>query len=171
MANQKVHYTVTTIYVSYFGMPFTSAACILLLATGLEKKDTTIPLVQLIFQIVYLLIAGTTGTLAQVGWNWKNSFFFGIKFKIFLSKVFFNISLKHEDASKIAIIRSADFFFTYLFQYLWLDVTQNFYNGLGCCLIVLGTLIILIFKILDKQIGGKQALKQPLWKRIVFFKF
>ena len=149
LANDKIHYSIVTIYASYFGLPLSLLISGLMIFTGLEKKDAVILADKeaVTAQIVYSILASVIGVLQQV---------------------FFNISLKHEEASKIAIIRSTDFFFTFLFQYLWLNIETNIYNGLGCVFIIAGAILILVYKILDKKYS--QQIENNPFLRILFIK-
>ena len=149
LANDNIHYSVVTIYASYFGLPVSLLISGLMIVTGLEQKDPTVLADKeaVTSQIAYSILASLIGVLQQV---------------------FLNISLKHEEASKIAIIRSTDFFFTFLFQYLWLNIETNIYNGLGCVFIITGSILILVYKILEKKYS-QQIENNPLL-RVLFIK-
>ncbi len=153
LSNEKVHFSIITIYASYFGIPLTTTISVVMLATGFEKKDFSSILEHsssFAWQIFYSLSSAISGLLSQV---------------------FYNISMKHEDASKAAIYRSTDFFFTYLFQYIWLDASNNFYSAFGALLIMIGTFLILIHKLIDKKLSQSNEKNKRLWKRILMLKF
>ena len=132
LSNENVHYSVVAIYASYFGLPLSLFISLLIFATGVEHKNIQMfqTHMSIMEQAAYSLTSAVCGVMSQI---------------------FFNVSMRHEDASKIAIFRSTDFFFTYLFQYLWLGIATNVYSVVGASLIILGTVLILIYKIFDRK--------------------
>ncbi len=151
LSNKKIHFSVVAIYASYFGLPLSATISFILVLTGVEVRNATVinNKTSLCFQIFYSLTSAICGVLSQI---------------------FFNISMKHEDASKIAIYRSTDFFFTYMFQYLWLDILANYLSVIGALLILAGTLLIIFFKIVDKNFNQIDD-RFFVFKRIMLFKF
>lgn len=66
-------------------------------------------------------------------------------------QVFLNISLRYEDATKIAITKTIDVFFSFVLQYLLLNVTTDLLGLLGACSILTGTFFVLIFKLFENK--------------------
>ena len=152
LANEKVHYSIIAIYASYLGLPFSLGVSAVMSCTGVEKLDQAVlrnP-AALMLQVFYSLSSAFAGIFAQV---------------------FLNIAMKHEEASKIAIIKSSEFIFTYLFQYLWLNVAENVYSLVGACLIIFGTILILFYKTIERKAAKSNQKGRVLWKKILLVKF
>jgi hypothetical protein len=66
-------------------------------------------------------------------------------------QILLNISLKYEDATKIAIAKTIDVFFSAVLQYLLLNISMDYLNMLGAGSILLGTSFVLIFKIFENK--------------------
>lgn len=155
LSNNKVHYSVTTMYACYFGLPTSTIMSVVMLATGITKKDPHMldDIPSFALQLFYSFSSGLCGTLSQV---------------------LINVSLKYEDASRVSIYRSTDLFFTYIFQYFWLNISTNFYSGIGAFLIIFGTILILVYKIFDKRLAKKaliNGVSSSCWKKVFMFKF
>lgn len=152
LADSKVHYSIATIYASYFGGPVTLIMSTTFLLTGITKKDPSMldDIPSFTLQVFYSLASGVLGTLSQITKN---------------------IALKHEDVSKIAIVRSTSVFFAYLFQYIWLGIRTNVYSGVGAFLIVAGVVLVLIYKILEKNLNLRDDKNDHIWTRFLLYKF
>lgn len=150
LSNNKVHYSVATIYACYFGGPVSLLISSVMLFSGITEKDPAlldnIPSFSL--QVAYSLASACCGTISQIT---------------------INVSLKYEDASKVSIIRSTDLFFTYVLQYFWLNISTNVYSGIGAVLIIMGAVLILVYKIVDKKLSKSKI--QNFWTRILLLKF
>ena len=159
LANRKIHYSLTVIYSSYVSVPLTFSLSLVLFLSDIQKYD--VKLVQDLPSIVYqILFAISSGV-------------FGVLFQIFL-----NIALKYETTTNVSMICSTSLFFTFLLQFLILNISSNLSSTLGACMIFLATLMTIVFQRLekfllsDKNIQGNnnnQNLKS-LWKKILFFK-
>ena len=101
--------------------------------TGTTQRDPALleDIPSFTLQIFFSLMSGMSGVLSQI------------------AKV---TAYKYEDASKISIIRSTDLFFTYIFQYFFLNISTNVYSGIGALLIILGTLLILVYKMIETNL-------------------
>lgn len=150
LSNHKIHYAITTMYASYFGLPVSSLMSLVLIFSGMTHRDPKLyeDVPTFALQILYSFISGLCGTFSQV---------------------FFNISMKYEDASKVMIYRSTDLFFTYIFQYFTLNISTNIFSVIGAFLIIFGTVLILMYKIIEKKLD-KSNNDQPLQK-IFLLKF
>lgn len=131
----KVHYSVTIIYGSYFGIPLSLAISIILFTIGISyKKIDELNGLSIAIQLVYSIFSAFLGLSAQIS---------------------LNTALKYEDASKIAVIKTVDLIFTFAFQYILMGISKDFISVIGAFLILFGTFIILIFKYFKKKDSTK----------------
>ena len=66
-----------------------------------------------------------------------------------VGQIFLNISLKYEDATKIAIVKTIDVFFSFTLQYLLLNIKVDLFSLIGAVSIISGTFVILLFKLFE----------------------
>ncbi len=160
LADEKVHFSLVLAYSCYFGIPLSSIISMIMLFTGLEKKDPNIYMDSslIVVQSIFAVASSLCGIF---------------------SNALMSVSLEYEDASKMTLFKSSDLFFVFLLQYLILGIKLNLYSKLGALMIFLGILTIMAFRILDKrndrlsstfQINGIVT-DQSLFKKILFFKF
>jgi drug/metabolite transporter (DMT)-like permease len=135
LCTQKVHFSIVIIYVTYVGIPVTFTISLALILTGFSHENFSANLHLLPTQILYSCIGGVLGVLSQI---------------------LLNLSLQYEEASKIAILKTLDVFFTFLFQYLILNISIDMFSFIGSCSILFGTFIILSFKLIDNRMIQKQ---------------
>jgi drug/metabolite transporter (DMT)-like permease len=149
---RKVHFVTINIYTSYIGLPFCGIASIIFYFFGITNRNELTEFNLLKWHLLIVCLVALLGTLNQV---------------------ILNLSLKYEDASKVAVIRTTDLFFSFLFQYLILNITSELLNIIGALLILSSTLLILVYKFLDERNQDKQRQSQEpsIFKRFVFFKF
>ena len=152
LTNSKVHFSTATIYASYFGIPVSFIISLLMQITGTTQRDPALleDIPSFTLQILFSLMSGMSGVLSQI------------------AKV---TAYKYEDASKISIIRSTDLFFTYIFQYFFLNISTNVYSGIGALLIILGTLLILVYKMIETNLTKSYDKNRNFLKRILIYKF
>lgn len=133
----NVHFSVTTLYLTIVGLIASVFLSVVMAATNLSLfMQSNIRYNHLLIQIGYSVLAGVCGTL-------------GI--------VFMNYALKYEDASKVAMLRTFSVFFSFVLQYLFLDVSVDILGILGALFIVCGIFIILFLKIFDEQLAGSKS--------------
>jgi hypothetical protein len=68
-----------------------------------------------------------------------------------IGQIFLNIALRYEDATKIAITKTVDVFFSFNLQYILLDISIDTLGLLGACSILTGTFFVLIFKLFENK--------------------
>ena len=68
-----------------------------------------------------------------------------------VGQIFLNIALLYEDATKIAITKTIDVFFSFILQYILLNIDIDLLGLLGACSILTGTFFVLIFKLLENK--------------------
>jgi drug/metabolite transporter (DMT)-like permease len=141
LSNEKVHFSVVLFYLSIFGIPISLVLSIILIATGLRKGALTeikaLSRNQLLEQISYALIASALGLISQC---------------------LYNISFNYEDASKASIFKLTELFFIFIFQYIILSIAPDVFSTTGAILIVFGSLIVLIFKLIETNHAKKREM-------------
>jgi drug/metabolite transporter (DMT)-like permease len=154
----QVHFSLSIIYGSYFGLPLAFATSLVLyfaspshiMSFSFVKENYALLVRQLAFSVLSAL-CGTT------------------------SQIFLNFALKYEDASKIAIMRTTDLLFAFALQYILLRIEKDMANAAGCLLILLGTFIVLSYKIVNKRLETNEknkSNKKSGWaKRLLLVKF
>ena len=141
----KVHYSIVSFYPAALGLPTGLIVSLVLFLTNVSH-DAAHPIdtEKLPYHILYSFIAGTAGTVALI---------------------FLNMALDHEDASRIAIVKTTDVMFTFLFQYLILHIKIDALGIIGAVFILTSTFSIIIFKLVDKKLEFDSKLLQVLFKK------
>jgi drug/metabolite transporter (DMT)-like permease len=116
--------------VCWFGLPVSILISIILISLkvshiDIEKERKDLPL-----DIFYSVCASCLSVVGQI---------------------FLNISLRYEDATKIAITKTIDVFFSFILQYILLNIAIDLLGLLGACSILTGTFFVLIFKLLENK--------------------
>ena len=158
IANKKVNFSLPVTFQAFVGIPASLLISLISFITGTKKYDMkqVENSTNLFLQILFAVGAGVFGVLLQVFWN---------------------LSLKYEETSKVSIICSTSLLFTFLFQYLILNITSSFLSTLGALLIFFSTLSIIFFQILEKKnsrerknIINDNKTSDIWWKNILFLK-
>lgn len=68
--------------------------------------------------------------------------------------------MKFEDATKIAMYRTTDLLFAFIFQRIFLHIESNLFSILGAIFIAIGMFTVIGFKFLDKNEKSKLKKKQ-----------
>ena len=137
LCTNKVYYAISTIYGTYLGFPASFILSLVLILTGSSHKNFNCELKYLALDIVF----GCLGGLFAV---------FG--------HVLLNLSLQHEDATKVSIVRTVDVVFSFLFQFIILNISADWISIIGALLILMSTLVILLYKIyMQKRQNKKQS--------------
>lgn len=153
LSNRKVHYSVSVIYASYLGIPFSLLISLVLHLSDLDKRNfeefnnSSV----IAWQLFYSFISASSGVLSQT---------------------MMNISIKYEDASKVALLRSTDLLYTFILQHFFLGIDSNLFSIIGASLIFISTILVLVFKIMEKS-TSKEADKMQrnnFMKKIFLFK-
>lgn len=158
LCNSKVHWATSTIFVCWFGLPFSLIISAVLVKfeyfhTDLRQERKDLPM-----DIFYSVLASLLSVLGQI---------------------LLNISLKYEDATKIAITKTIDVFFSFVLQFFLLNILIDAMSIVGAVFILAGTFFVLIFKILEnrydnfkkkQQIENKNQMRNFILK-LIFVKF
>lgn len=149
LCTNKVHFSIATIYASYFGIPISVIISGFLIATGLSHKNFNQELEHLPFHLCLTVIAGFVGVVGQV---------------------FLNLGLKYEDTAKLAIIKTIDVFFAFILQYLFLNISEDFLTIMGALTIISGAFLVLFLKLVEKKLNSKSR-ENNCCLTALFFKF
>ena len=121
------------LYATYYALPVSLVISVVLLLTGVDKRERTIltaSFADLKFEILYAVAGGLLSVTSQI---------------------LMNLAVQIEDASKVSILKSTDLLFIFLLQYFLLGIYSNFYNTLGAILIFVGALLVMVYKMIDKR--------------------
>jgi len=160
LTDLKVHYSINILFSCYAGLPLAIATSLGMYFTNLRNinyssYDTT---PKLALQIFYLLCSALCGCIFQS-----------------LSV----LSNRYETASKLAIVSTTNLFWSFLLQYLVLDIGANVFSASGALFIFLSVILSILIKILDKKLQ-KSSLREDerssgfclkILKKLFLFKF
>lgn len=132
LAVKKVHFTITTLFTVYTGMPLSLLISAILIGTGYSKLFENIVRYsdEFLEQFVLLLVVAVIGTINQI---------------------IFNLALKSEDVFKVSVVKTADLFFIILLQSIFLNIHISWLNLFGVSMIFSSTFFILCFKYFDER--------------------
>ena len=145
LANKKAHLSVVLLYATYYALPVSFVISIVLLVTGIDKRERTIltgSFDELKYEICLAILGGCLSVCSQI---------------------LMNLAVQAEDASKVSILKSTDLLFIFLLQYVFLGIYTNFYNTLGAFFIFMAALLVMIYKMIDKK--HMKRLKKRLEKK------
>jgi drug/metabolite transporter (DMT)-like permease len=128
--NSKVHWATNTIFVCWFGVPFSIVLSIILFNFGKAHKNIQEELVHLPMDLFYSVLASMLSISGQV---------------------FLNISLKYEDATKIAITKTVDVFFSFILQFILLGIEADYLSVLGAISILTATFSVLMYRMIEAK--------------------
>lgn len=127
----KVHFSITSVYPAMIGLPCSLLISFVLIETNTSHKDLVEEADILPLQIFYSICAGILGTC-------------GI--------IFLNKGLHYEDATKIGMVKTMGVFFSFILQYLLLDITVDFLGILGAIFVVTGTISVMAIKLFETRL-------------------
>jgi drug/metabolite transporter (DMT)-like permease len=125
---QKLHFSLISIIAPYLGLPASLIISLILIISGVSHNNFRAELHLLPMDLFYAMMSGFAGVGAQTA---------------------FNLALKYEDTSKVAIFKTFDVLVSVLSQYLILGVTLDIFSIFGSFLIVAGTMLVIIFKVIE----------------------
>lgn len=128
LCNEKVHFSTVTIFTTFVGIPTSLCISIILVLCEVSHKTGFQDINKLLISFVYSIASSLFGVAGQVS---------------------LNLSLKYEDATKISILRTLDVFLTFFLQTLWLKIPIDLFSVVGSALLLMGTVLILIFKLIE----------------------
>jgi drug/metabolite transporter (DMT)-like permease len=143
--NSKVHWATSSIYVCWFGIPFAAVICLILIKLRIAHLDFTKEKRDLPMDVFYSVISASLSLAGQIS---------------------LNISLKYEEATKIAIAKTVDVLFSAVLQYFLLDIAVDFLSMIGAGSILLGTCFVLVFRMLENRYEAAKLAKEERDKNI-----
>lgn len=144
----KVHYSVVSFYPAVMGIPIGAVISLVLYLTGETHQDFEAEQSRLGLDIFYSVIAGLLGSVALI---------------------FLNIALDCEDANRFAIIKTTDVFFSFLLQYIILNINVDYLGVIGALFILTSTFGISIIKLIDQK--NKSYIDNNKCLKWLFYKF
>jgi drug/metabolite transporter (DMT)-like permease len=144
LSNAKVHFSVVAIYPSLLSLPVMTLTSLILVFTKITYKNVELDN-KLWTHILFSSIGGLCGAS-------------GI--------LLLSLSFNYEDASKISIVKTIDVFFSFLFQFLFLNIKVDLLGIIGAISIISGTILVILFKIIEQNTKTNNNLF-----KILIFKF
>ena len=139
LCKNKVFFGVNTIYGTYLGLPTAFILSLVLILTGSSHKNFKCELEYLALDLVFGCLGGILAVLGHV---------------------LLNISLQYEDATKVSIVRTVDVVFSFIFQFIILNIKADWISILGALMILLSTFVVLFYKIIKKKLQKKKEEKK-----------
>lgn len=139
LCKNKVYFAISTIYGTYLGLPASFILSLVLVLTGSSHQNFSCELEFLALDIVFGCLGGIFAVLGHV---------------------LLNISLQHEDATKVSIVRTVDVVFSFIFQFIILNIKADWISIIGALLILMSTFVILFYKIIKQKIKTKKTINQ-----------
>ena len=130
LSNSKVHWATNTIYVCWFGIPFSTAISAVLVYLRLVHTEWEMEKKDLPMDLFYSVLASLLSIVGQI---------------------LLNLALRYEDAARIAIVKAVDVFFSFMLQYLFLNIHIDMTSVIGATSIIVGTFFVLVFKLLNDK--------------------
>jgi drug/metabolite transporter (DMT)-like permease len=128
--NSKVHWASNTIFVCWFGIPFSLLISILLYKLGYSHQNLALEKKDLPMDLFYSVLSSILSVVGQI---------------------LLNKCLMYEDATKIAITRTTDVLFTTILQYFILNIVIDLLSAVGAFNIMMGSFFILVFKLFEDK--------------------
>ena len=131
LISNNIDFSVVLFYPSLIGVPISLIISSVLVVTNKTHMDFSLEWKLIIIDVIYSSMAATIAIFAVI---------------------VFCISHKYDDVSKISIIKSLDIVFSFLFQYLFLNIRADLFGIFGSMCIILGISIIFMLKLLKKKL-------------------
>lgn len=128
----NAHFSVATLYPALIGLPASIIISLILFATNNSNIDLEKNKDVLLLHLVYAFIAGLFGTACNVTIQY---------------------ALRFEDATKISMVKTFGVLFSFILQYIFLDITVDFLGIIGAVIIVSAILFVLSLKIFDPKLS------------------
>jgi drug/metabolite transporter (DMT)-like permease len=145
LITNNIDYSVVLFYPSLIGAPISFTISFVLVITKKTHVNLFFEWKLLVIEVIYSGIAATIGIFAVT---------------------IFCISHKYEDVSKIAIIKSTDIAFSFIFQYLFLNIQADLFGVFGAISILTGIFLIFILKLFKNKLPTVSG-----FVKFVFYKF
>lgn len=128
----NAHFSVATLYPALIGLPVSLIISFILLATNNSNIDLEKNKDVFLLHLGYAVIGGLFGTACNVTIQY---------------------ALRFEDATKIAMVKTFGVLFSFILQYIFLDIKVDFLGVIGAVIIVSAILFVLSLKIFDSKLS------------------
>lgn len=127
----KIHFSVTSIYPAYAGLPASILISAILILTRSSHTNINEEADTLLLQIFYSFCSGSLGTM-------------GI--------IFLNHALRHEDATKIGMTKTLGVIFSFILQYFLLGIKIDMLGLIGAFFVISSIIGVMSLKLFEKNI-------------------
>lgn len=153
LCNSSVDWSVITIYVAYFGLPVTICSTTLFIHLGHAHSSLTSDQLKNEFPI-QLAYAALSAVMANIG------------------VASLNIAFQYEEATKVAILKTVDVLVSFLLQFFMLSIEFDTLSVIGSIAILLGTILVLVFKVLENKYAKMSTRRQVnCFGKFILFNF
>lgn len=142
---RRVSFTVILLYPSIFGLPLSFLISLALVLSKLTHNNLVIEWKLLLIDVIYSICGALIAIFALI---------------------VLCISYKYEDLTRISITKSIDIVFSFIFQYIFLNIKTDLYAIIGALFISIGILFLLLMKLVQKKFSN---LKGKI--KFIFHKF
>lgn len=151
LCNNNVHWSVSTIYAAYYGLPITAGISFTLYMLGYSHKNLHNELDLLPVNLAFSILSAVFGVTGSV---------------------FLNIAFQYEDATKVAIAKTSDVIISFILQLIILGIKIDLLSVIGSLAIVFGTFVVLGFKLIENKYEKSVSKKKKnSFEKFLFFKF
>ena len=134
---RKVHFSTVNLFASYVGLPICLLIVVSISVIDKDPRDLTrVNEADFIWECGYVLVSAISGVT---------------------SNIFYIISLKFEEATKILMYRTIQLLLAFLFQYFFLDIVSNMLSIIGAVCVTAGILVIVSYNVLEKREQERQV--------------
>ena len=183
----KCHFSITSIYPAYVGLPSSVLVSLLLVYTQASQGRRHALMLttadvdgseEMAMQIIYAIFAGVFGTLGIIFLSESTH---TLLFAFRERKCFQNCccccccfcfvkdkALRYEDPTKIGMVKMSGVLFSFILQYWFLDIAIDFLGVIGALCVVSGVLFVMLAKLYEKKLHGESS--NPFVK-FLFYKF
>lgn len=133
---EKIHFSVSSIYPAFVGLPFSIIISIVLILTKNSHVDLDDEASSLPLQIFYSICGGSIGVIGLT---------------------FLNIALNHEDPTKIGMTKTTGVLFSFILQYIFIGISIDFLGIIGAALVILAIAFVMLIKLFDKRLNSSKS--------------
>jgi drug/metabolite transporter (DMT)-like permease len=159
LSNKDIHYSITTFYAAFLGLPICLFGSMVLFLAGLTHRDAQKEADVLKYHVLLSFTAGALGVISQM---------------------LMILSFKYVNVSVISTVKTIDVLIAFLLQYMILNIPVNIVTVAGATAILFGIFIIFLYALGEKAYKsymknqvksskGRKVSKRVL--KVVFFKF
>lgn len=144
----KVHYSVVSFYPALIGIPTSLVISLILFLSEGTHQNLKAELTRLPMDIFFSIVAALLGSVALI---------------------WLNMALDLEDANRFAIIKTTDVLFSFLLQFLILNIKIDLLGVIGALFILTSTYGIYLVKLVEEK--NTNSIKKNKFLNFLFYKF